>query len=407
MRRRTFLALSGSTLAASVPGCVSGTNSSERPLLETDREPQQFQIDAANTGVTGASVPANPDTRWETTIEPISGGLAVMDDLLVVAADDQMYALDTDDGTVLWENQIAEGLGSPPAVTDDTAYVAATGGGYRHDQGLLAIDLEDGSRRWKAMSSTGTATAPTLGENTVYVSNIDTDREVLAIDATDGSERWRFETGQHTSTPAVSDGLVYVGDGESETVYALDSDTGEMVWSVETDSTMRVAPTVVSDTVYVPSRGGRLYALDADDGTERWTSNLVGLAEETISEDAEPVSRPPYRTDWAVPTSVAATNETVYATINTAIIALDSDGNHRWSQPGGSTHPPVRADDSLLVSSENAVCLDAESGEKRWEYPVERRIFSDTTAEGVGCQPAVTNDTMFVGANGGYVYALE
>jgi len=404
MRRRTYLALAGSSLAASVAGCLQETGSAEQPLLETEREPRQFQIDAQNTGVAGASAPANPERRWKTTIEPISGGLAVINDRLVIAADEQVYALDTDDGTVLWTSAVANGLG-PPAVTDDTAYIFATSRGLR--QGLHAIDLEDGTRRWKAMSSTGATTAPTLAEDAVYVSRLDTNREVLAIDATDGSERWRFEAGEWVSTPAVRDGLVYVGGGQSETVYALDSDTGEPVWSTETAGIVRDAPTVVDGTVYVPSKHGRLYALAADNGREQWTADLSVIADESIPADAEPVTRIPYRSDWIVPTSVAATSETVYATINTAIIALDSDGEHLWSQPGGSEHPPVRAGDSLLVSSENAVCLDPENGEKLWEFPVERRVFTDTTADGVGCHPVVTDDTMFVGANGGYVYALE
>ena len=77
----------------------------------------------------------------------------------------------------------------------------------------------------------------------------------------------------------------------------------------------------------------------------------------------------------------------------------------RWTGTvKGFLHPKRWRFDWIVPTS---VAATSESGEKRWEFPIERRIFSDTTADGVGCHPVVTNDTMYVGANGGYVYATE
>jgi len=402
MNRRTFLALTGSSLTVSVAGCIQELASSDQTPEKTEPESGQYQFDAMNTGITGTNAPTNPESRWKQTFDTGVVGIAVTNDLIVVSTNRQVYGLHQDNGAEQWSAEVGHSVGYA-AVSDDTAYVPVHNGPPFQDRGIVAVDLNDGSERWRAAPDTDFRSPPTLSGSTVYAAG----DGLVAIDATDGSKRWSLDNETFGYVSAVDNGTVYVGGGQSSTIRALTAESGEEVWQVEAEGEVTVAPTVINDTVYVPSEHGRLYALDADDGTEQWTADLSVIADESIPEDAEPVTRLPYRSDWIVPTSVAATSETVYATINTAIVALDSDGEHLWSQPGGSEHPPVKANDSLLVSSKNAVCLDPESGEKRWEFPIERRIFSDTTADGVGCHPVVTNDSMYVGANGGYVYSTE
>jgi outer membrane protein assembly factor BamB len=402
MNRRTFLALTGSSLAVSIAGCLQEFASSEQPPVNTESEFGQFQYDALNTGVTGTSAPTNPESRWKQTFDTGVVGIAATDDLIVVTTNRKVYGLHRDGGTEQWSVEVGQSVGYP-AVSADTAYVPVHNGPPFQDRGIVAIHLNDGNERWRAAPDVDFRSPLTLRGNTIYAAG----DGLVAIDATDGSKRWSLDSGTFGYISAVDNGTVYIGGGQSSTIRAITAESGEEVWQVKTEGEVTVAPTVSNDTVYVPSEHGRLYVLAADDGREQWTADLSVIADESIPEDAEPVTRLPYRSDWIVPTSVAATSETVYATINTAIIALNNDGEHLWSQPGGSEHPPVKAGDSLLVSSENAVCLDPESGEKLWEFPIERRIFSDTTADGVGCHPVVINDTMYVGANGGYVYALE
>ena len=46
---------------------------------------------------------------------------------------------------------------------------------------------------------------------------------MYALDAADGSVRWRFQTADDvSSSPAVVDGVVYIGSGDSY-LYALDA----------------------------------------------------------------------------------------------------------------------------------------------------------------------------------------
>ena len=89
---------------------------------------------------------------------------------------------------------------------------------------------------------------------------------VYALDATTGDERWRFEArGDILSSPAVVDGVVYVGSKDNY-VYALDATTGWESWHLETGGQVLSSPTVVNGVVYIGSDDGYVYALDAGGG---------------------------------------------------------------------------------------------------------------------------------------------
>lgn len=126
--------------------------------------------------------------------------------------------------------------------------------------------------------------SPTVVDGTLYHSNR-FDGGVVARDASTGEELWRTELNVHPRFgPAVADGTVYatsVGSAvfgttnDPGSVFAVDAASGELQWEHETGEA-RGSPVVDADTVYVPSWGDeRIYAIDADEGTERWHFDLV------------------------------------------------------------------------------------------------------------------------------------
>ena len=87
------------------------------------------------------------------------------------------------------------------------------------------------------------------------------DNAPSALDA-----RWTASLGgQVDSTPAVVDGVVYVGDLD-HTVHALNATTGANIWTFTTGAPVDGSPAVVDGIVYVGSEDGNLYALKADSG---------------------------------------------------------------------------------------------------------------------------------------------
>jgi outer membrane protein assembly factor BamB len=75
--------------------------------------------------------------------------------------------------------------------------------------------------------------------------------------------------------PATDGDRVYVA-GYGGRVSALNADNGRRAWSVDLDAALAGGPRVGEGYVLVGSLDGRLFALDADDGSERWVTQVGG-----------------------------------------------------------------------------------------------------------------------------------
>ncbi len=73
------------------------------------------------------------------------------------------------------------------------------------------------------------------------------------------------------SNPALDPegGVVYVGSDDNH-VYALDTDTGEQLWSANVGGTVIGSLTATAETILVGSYDTHLYALDRETGERRW-----------------------------------------------------------------------------------------------------------------------------------------
>ena len=97
---------------------------------------------------------------------------------------------------------------------------------------------------------------------------------------------WTYEAaGIGYSGPAVVGKRLYTlgADEKSESVYALDTDTGKKVWSTEIGSAFsnpygggpRSTPTVDGDMLYVLGAQGELVCLESATGRQIWSTNSV------------------------------------------------------------------------------------------------------------------------------------
>jgi len=63
-------------------------------------------------------------------------------------------------------------------------------------------------------------------------------------------------------TPAVKDGLVYVGDG-ARTLHCIDQQTGKAVWTQKVGGEMWASPMVADGKVYIGTRRGDFWIMAA------------------------------------------------------------------------------------------------------------------------------------------------
>jgi eukaryotic-like serine/threonine-protein kinase len=88
---------------------------------------------------------------------------------------------------------------------------------------------------------------------------------------------WSYPTGGSVqSSPAVADGVVYVGSNDNN-VYALNVTTGATSWKpFTTGAPVQSSPAVADGTVYIGSNDGNVYALRASTGATAWTPFSAG-----------------------------------------------------------------------------------------------------------------------------------
>ncbi len=237
-----------------------------------------------------------------------------------------------------------------------------------------------GELAWRYETDGVVGSSPAVSDGVVYVGS--SDNHVYALDAMDGSLIWRFETGKPVgSLPTVSDGVVYVGSGDYH-VYAMDALDGTPLWRYETGGDVFSSPTVWNGVVYVGSWDNHVYALDAADGTLIWR----------------------YETDRVVWSSPAVWDGVVYVgSFDNHVYALDAVGGRLlWRYETGDSvlSSPMVWDGVVYVGSldNHVYALDAVGGRLLWRYE---------TGDSGWSSPMVWDGVVYVGSSDNHVYALD
>jgi outer membrane protein assembly factor BamB len=160
-------------------------------------------------------------------------------------------------------------VSSPPVVANNTAYFVA--------EALYAVDANTGALRWKN-DSVSLGPAPTVAGDKLYTNARDARfiAYFTALDANTGAVKWRFDIGGNSTItePAVYNDVVYFTTGTK--LYALNTQDGSLKWSYTAQASLEIAPCVISNNIiYIADIRGKMYALDVNNGTVKWTYTIV------------------------------------------------------------------------------------------------------------------------------------
>ncbi len=229
--------------------------------------------------------PYTGETLWNATIsEQIDTYLrtpAAMDGVVYTCSctfgdfwyESSVLAFDIQTGWLLWSVDLnslgIEWFSSSNLVCDDGMLFAGDW------DSVFALDIEDGSLIWhqtQAISTQGVSVANGL----VYCSF---DR-AYALDELTGDIVWSSNLSDYAvGAPCITADAVYVLT-QSGTLYAFDAFDGETIWSTDELGEMYSGtPVCDGDTLYLSSREGRVLAIDAFDGSILWevrTESLMG-----------------------------------------------------------------------------------------------------------------------------------
>ena len=212
-----------------------------------------------------------------------------------------------------------------------------------------------------------------------------TEDVVWALDYDTGELLWHFDgaSGQYIEGGALSEGLFVAGNSDGN-VYALDVESGDLKWVFETGHRVWATPLIVSDTVYIGSMDHHLYALSLSDGEVRWDFQAQGAFG----------SQPMLRDDTLY---VGAFDDYLYA--------VDAHtGTERWRFAGENWFwgsPAVYEDTVYAVDvNGNVYAVNRNTGEEIWHQPLDTPVRA-------GLAMAEDGSKLFVGSQEGMLYALE
>lgn len=186
-------------------------------------------------------------------------------------------AFNADDGAPLWHTPTDGRVIAMPFL-DLAAPLVGDGVVYA---GTYALNAQDGTVLWRTSieySVEGTLALQALVGDTLYAA---THMGVCAIDVRDGHIRWRRHPDKYTHVSGasiVSDGLLYtglsgaIGYEKQSCSYALDTATGAEVWRYAMGD--YIGAVIHDETIYITSGSRCLYALDKRNGALRWVRQL-------------------------------------------------------------------------------------------------------------------------------------
>ena len=256
--------------------------------------------------------------------------------------------------------------------------------GYRrlfaetNDGRLLSIDRRFGTLRWSAPFGRCAAASPALSNYTVFAvfmnkppcnaTGDNLDGLVVALRVRDGKERWRFSLGPSETSPLLAEGKVYVGDWRGN-VYALDEDTGRVVWRFKAGGAVKGAVAYSSGRVFFGSYDHHIYCLNAKTGKQVWK----GSAQERLG---------PRGTFYSTP-AVSYGRVYIGSTDGKVYSFGAATGKLRWSHGTGDyvyASPAVWRKLVFIGSHDkHFYALDAATGEVKWKVDAGAKISGSAT----------------------------
>ncbi|OTF01842.1 Pyrrolo-quinoline quinone [Halorubrum sp. SD683] len=396
MKRRTVLGTLASSALLGVAGCLgdSGPNTEPEPTVNEEVPVDgaigpsipQLQGGPAHTGRLDETVPTDGvTTYWRRTpyryehSQPV-----VVDDGVYVSFAGRLVRLALSTGEEQWQTDVGHAGASTPAVYDGTAYVTVWNGGEDVLRGLAAVDTASGDITWRGQIQADITTSPTATADGVFVGGGFETATVAAYDH-DGTERWQHELSTYASTPAVAEGIAVYGSG-ADSIVAYDADTGDQLWTADTDGETTAPPTISGGNVYIGTRKHTLYAVDLVEGTEQWTVDLPGEVRQ----------------------SAAVADGRVFVPAERGLVAVDATGTKQWvaDEIGGATEPALVDGTVLLGDGRTVRAVAAIDGTEQWSFETRDRNYTDVVLGGIDAAPTVANGAVLVATNAGDVYAL-
>jgi outer membrane protein assembly factor BamB len=198
----------------------------------------------------------------------------------------------------------------------------------------------------------------------------------FALDANTGKVLWERDIGRlNASSPAYYKHRLYIVNLVPGHVVKLDAQTGKIIWKRWLPGRAESSPLVVDNTLYFGCEDGRLFAVSTRNGHVRWTTTLGG-----------PVKSAPAYYGGTLYVGVYAGNNDhriySYDRKTGALAWTHSTGGYVYSGPVVANTKHTGPTIYIGSFDGNIYALNAKSGETRWERSAGGEVVGSLSAVG-------------------------
>jgi outer membrane protein assembly factor BamB len=278
-----------------------------------------------------------------------------------------------------------------PGLTVDTNSKV---GYLAYNQQVYAINLENGGEIWKYPAKTDaklTFFAPPvlIPDGQLLVAGYD--NAIHNLNSTNGQENqgnWPFRdaNNRYVASPLVAGDKIFAPNSNG-TLYVLDL-TGKLLWTFHTDEPLWATPATDGKVVYLPSMDRHVYALDPQSGKVIWQSKDLGGA--------------------IVGTPTIGPGGTLYVgSFGQLMTALDPQtGDILWNKPttGWIWGGPALDQGVLFFGDLDGAfyAMNATDGSIRWQTPP-----AESSGSSISDRPLVISDTVYFNSENGILNAAS
>lgn len=240
----------------------------------------RWRLPLHNEFLAGGSAPDNPTFNHRAATPLVHDGV-----LYIGSSDGGLYAVNPAHGSALWRHDARAPVFSGISLQGNDTLMFGT-----MDGSVVLLDRHTRREKLRARTGGGVVTTPVIAGKQLIAGS--RDYLLHAFDPADGSPAWRFSYwfSWIESTPALRDGLLYLGGSDYARVSAIDPRTGRAAWSTIVHGMTWGTPLVTERHVFtgtvnqnllgtlIAHRAG-LVKLDRATGAVLWRLALPDAAE--------------------------------------------------------------------------------------------------------------------------------
>jgi len=313
--------------------------------------------------------------KWKlSTLGRVRASAAFVGNTLYIGSEDKyLYAINSENGTVLWKCLTSGHVYSTPAIVGNTVYIAS-------DDGFVyAVSAKNGETLWKQYLHSSTTSSPSIcfDSEELYIGT--NSGRIYVIDPVNKWKPHYFTTmGNIASSAAIYDKKAYIGSGDGS-LYSIHNEELKKIY--QTYGSISASPLIKDGVIYVCSEDEHLYSLSKD-GRLLWQYGSMSG-------------------ELASPPAMAHQN-LFFGTVGGSVCSLRADdGKVNWQVrlEGAVFTSPLVSNNYVFVCCDdgNLYLLRVGDGAVAWKYYIGAKVRSS---------PIFANGILYFGADNNYIYAL-